>query len=166
MPAMSSSAGTVPDWMSALVAAGPLDEIVLLDHTWQGTPVWDDDATQWVATDAPELIMGCPPWPGLAVRAVVPDGAVVTVTLADRVVRPGMREVFRSELIVGDHGLWLAAGDEGVGVPVPSGNYPVAVWVDGATPEATRNVCLVLGPWSERRLGGERASRAPGAAAP
>lgn len=90
MPAMSSSAGTVPDWMSALVAAGPLDEIVLLDHTWQGTPVWDDDATQWVATDAPELIMGCPPWPGLAVRAVVPDGAVVTVTLADRAVRPGI----------------------------------------------------------------------------
>jgi hypothetical protein len=59
-------------------------------------------------------------------------------------------------LTVGDSGFFVAAGDRYMPVPVQAGNYPVAVWVDGDTPDATRHCCIVLGAPMRRRLGRPR----------
>ena len=136
------------------VASGPLDEIEFLDATWQGIPVWGDTGT-WVATDVPGLAYAGPPWPGLLIAARIPVGESVTVSVSDRP-PPSMHQVFASELIVGDHGFFVAAGDGHMTVPVQAGNYPVAVWVDGDTPDATRRCCIVLGARMPRQLGRPR----------
>lgn len=148
-------------WQCVLTAAGPLDEVELLDASWQGGPVWTDDA-QWVATDAPELVYGGAPWPGLLIRALVPAGESVTVRLCDHVAESSMRRIFTTELILGDQ-VWLAAGDEHRTVPIRRGNYPASVWADGPTPAIARNYCIVHGTWSPRRLGTPRSDRAPAA---
>lgn len=148
-------------WKYELTASGPLDEVELLDATWQGAPVWDEAAGPWVATDAPELVYGGPPWPGLLLRVDVPAGETLTVDFSDQPASPSLRQVFESTLIVGKHGFWFAAGDEHLTVPAESGNYPVSVWVDGATPETTRRCSIVVGAWSPRQLGPPRPERAP-----
>lgn len=147
-------------WQCDLTAVGPLDEVELLDAAWQGGPVWDDD-TQWVATDAPELVYGGAPWPGLLIRAVVPAGESVTVRLSDHVAGSSMRQIFATELIFGDQ-VWLAAGEEHRTVPIRPGNYPASVWADGPTPATVRHYCIVLGAWSPRNLGTPRPEWAPG----
>jgi hypothetical protein len=136
------------------VASGPVDEIEFLDEEWQGAPVWRATDT-WVATEAPDLAYAGPPWPGLLIAARIPVGESLTVSVSDR---PPlwMHQVFASELTVGDHGFFVAAGEGHMTVPVQAGNYPVAVWVDGDTPDATGHYCIVLGAPMRRRLGRPR----------
>jgi len=142
-------------WVRKLVVAGPLDEIEFLDATWQGLPVWSS-CDIWVATDTPDLVYGGPPWPGLLVATRVPSGETLTVSVSGKPPPSSMHQVFASELIVGSHGFWLAAGAESLNVAVEIGNYPVAVWVDGETPGATRRCCIVLGARTPYLLGQPR----------
>jgi hypothetical protein len=137
-----------------LVASGPVEEIEFLEYAWQGAPVWRGTDT-WVATEAPDLAYAGPPWPGLLIAARVPVGESVTVSVSDRPPL-SVHQVWASELTVGDHGFFVAAGDGHMTVPVQAGNYPVAVWVDGDTPAATRHCCIVLGAPMRRRLGRPR----------
>ncbi len=120
-----------------------------------GGPVWGDTDV-WVATDAPELVYAGPPWPGLLIAIRVPAGEAVTVRVSDRPPTSSMNQVFASQLIVGGHGFYLVVRADSPTIPVETGNYRVTVWVDGETPDATRQCSIVLGAQTPRQLGQPR----------
>lgn len=133
---------------------GPVEYVSLLDATWQGEPEWGDDV--WVAMDAPDLVYDGPPFPGVLVRVGVAQDQGIRVALCDSVPEWVSLRVAASELLVGDHGLYLEAGDAFANVPLGTGTYPFEVWVDPCGPGRATGVAFVFGPRQPRRLGKPR----------
>lgn len=154
---MSGTSDDAP-WLRDVHLYGPFSEVVLLDATWQGAPAREDDNNGlWVVTDTPDLVYGGPPWPGVSIRLEAEPACTIRVTICGTRRLPTYRNIFSSTLIVDDHRLELETECTAVSVPVPSGNYPIDVWVDGDTPATTSHCVISLGQRSRRRLGRRRA---------
>ena len=133
---------------------GPVEYVSLLDATWQGEPEWGDD--DWVAMDASDLVYEGPPYPGVLVRVGVAKDETIRVALCDSVPEWVTVQVAASELLVGDHGLYLEAGDDATGIPLQQGTYRLEVWVQPVEPGRATAVAFVMGPREPRRLGNPR----------
>jgi len=136
-----------------LKVSGPIDAVELLDPAWQDGPVWGEDP--WVALDAPSLTYPGPPWPGFLLRVAVPADEQLRMTLGSERSASAQTSVLKTELIVGEHGIWLGVGVDSRQIDIPSGNYAVEVWVAPLAPGSTREVSVVLGDPMPRCLPGQ-----------
>lgn len=137
------------------VVGGPVEDVALLDATWQGSPEWTDE-TGWVTVHAPDLFYEGPPYPGLLVRANVPLGGDLRISVVETTPGSPLERVFETELIVGDHGFVIETDGGHIPLPMLAGNYSVEVWVDAADGRSARSVSFVFGERRPRELGPPR----------
>jgi hypothetical protein len=142
-------------WRRVIDVVGPVEQLALLDTTWQDEPELTQ-ADAWVAVDAPSLLYPGPPHPGVLLRLAVPNGVSIPVHIGDTVPDQTPEKVFDSELIVGDHGFWLEIGTHLDTIPLACGNYPFQVWVRSMEVGRAQAAALVFGGRKPRRLGSPR----------